>query len=175
MNFEQLLDLTREAFVEGARRNFLNDGEVVPVSFLLAQRDPRTGCSLPEPSIIAIPLGHLMSDKDAVREVQQRLCDEADALAHIFVSEGWMVTMDEDKPYEDPYEHGALENHPQRVECVIVCLEHSEGHALWRMPIERDGDNATLGATVETTDGENHGRMSGYIKTARPRRSVPEA
>jgi hypothetical protein len=112
-------------------------------------------------------------DKDALRRVQQVLCDTLDALAHIYVSEAW-ISKSDTTGVALCAAGQSLELHPQRREAIIVYLEHTEGFRFWSVPILRDGDNASLGATEEHLDSVMEGRMTGYITTPNTR-SATEA
>lgn len=167
--FEHACEIARN-IVSGAIQNFAKDGEVYPVSFVLGTKDPRTGRLLPKPALAVVDLSEVHArGKDAVRSMQQELCDRMGAVAHIYVSEGWSVTLSEGATYEDPYEgHDSLAQHPDRVEVILIVLEHKDGDAMWRLPILRDGPKPTLGPVEEDTGmtaaGRNMGRMTGYVR-----------
>lgn len=167
VSFEQACEIARGVVVSGAIQSFENDGQVYPVSFVLGTRDPRTGRLLPKPALAIVSLAEAHAHgKDAVRAMQQEVCDRMGALAHIYVTEGWVVCLKEDAPYEDPYEgRESLEQHPDRVEVILIMLEHKDGDAMWRLPILRDGPKSTLGPLQEDTlAGRNMGRMTGYVR-----------
>ena len=163
LSFEQTCRLAREVIIPGAIRNFTEHGEVVPASFVLGRRDPRTGKALDKLALAIVPLA---GDKDAVRALQQRVCDRADAVAHIYVTEGWSVTLSDDAPFDDPYEgRETLEQHPDREEVILITLEHKDGGAMWKLPILRDGTRPTLGPLQEDTGmAAMQGRMTGYVR-----------
>lgn len=168
MNLRSLEDmrfLVTEVILPGARANFALHGQVDPASFVLAQHDPLTGQRLPNPQLTMIPLAKFAHDKDVLRAAQGAACKQLGALAHVYLTEGWMVEMDSDVPFEDPYAGGtaSLADHPRRVEVICASLEHRDGSVSWSIPILRDGDKADLGETREHP-GSWSGRMSGYVQ-----------
>lgn len=166
LTFDQACEIARSVVVSGAIHNFATDGEVRPVSFVMGTKDPRTGRTLPKPTLALVPLTAVAHSKDAMRALQQRACDQMDAVAHIYVTEGWVVVAKEDATYLDPYEgRESLEQHPDRVEVVLIVLEHKDGGAMWRLPILRDGPKPTLGPLQEDMAvAATIGRMTGYVR-----------
>lgn len=153
-----------QTIVKGAMMNFTLYGGVHPISFVLAQRDPRTRQVLSYPTVTVLPLD--LSDKDRAREAQAALIERTDAVAHVFVSEAWTIDTDPAMLYEDLSR--SLSEHPRRVEAIVVTLEHASGQGTsWEAIITRDAEGrGTLGEAVEKSV-LNIGRMSGYFKATR--------
>jgi hypothetical protein len=139
--------------IEQARRYFEADGELLPVSFVVTSDDvfvcPLVGC-----------------DKEALRTLQQKAIDRLAAVAHVHVTEAWVIREDPTAPYEDF--SAPFAEHPRRREIIHVALETREGETcLWEIPILRDADGrATLGETREL-DETVSGRMTGYFPATR--------
>lgn len=160
--FEEACALVRAVVVDGARINFSRHGKIEPMSFVLCRRDPATGRPVPKPMLLVFPLRQFAHDKDGLRAVQQSLCDGLDALAHVYITEGWLAPGDE--KMEALYAAGkGAEDHPERTEVVCAAMEHRDGSASWTLPIVRDGVTASLGEVREEM-GEWEGRMSRYVK-----------
>lgn len=172
MNYDQTCALVRDTIVAGARLNFEVSGEVHPMSFILARLNPDTGERLDRPAFLMVPLGDHMDDKDRVRGIQQELCDRFDALAHVFVSESWIVNIDPAHVAEPELDAiASLAEHPKRKEAITVSLEHEDGRvATWLVPITRDKDGAPVLGETEESDAPWDGRMSGYLKAVRDRK-----
>lgn len=175
-SFEQACELARSVVVSGAVANFAVHGEVRPISFIVGMRDPRSGAPLSTPALTIVSLHQVAHDKDAMRALQQAACDKLEALAHVYVTEGWGVILkDEDGVYADPYEgRASLSEHPDREESVLISLEHEDGTGMWRLPILQGKDGKrTLGPVQEDLSNLHMpGRMTGYLK---PKRQAPEA
>lgn len=165
MNHQEIRDLIYNVVVLGARENFARDGVVHAWTFILATRDPdNVTRTFPEPGLVAVPTNMLMDNRDLLREVQQRLCEELGAVALAFVTEAWRTRLDSSKVYED-----IAEARKHRKEIIQVYLETREGNVLWTIPITRDADNrGTLGETEEESDLHLNGRLTGYFQAQRP-------
>lgn len=121
------------SFAQGAmRENVERDGELSPVAFVIARRDPRTGDALEHavPAIVTLaPLMAQTQNKDDVAESLSRFAKACDAHAIIIGLEAWQKTL-----------------MGQRIGEVISCSVEVRGQPEGRVYfsyIQREGDKAT--------------------------------
>lgn len=99
--------------------------------------------------------------KDAAAQLSRQLCRSAGAVAHVIVSEAWMVDGADAEISAWRAKHGSIEHHPRRVENLIMLVEHAVfGARLLKAKIERpEGTAPQLGPWQHERDQRLEGRF----------------
>lgn len=166
-----------KAFVEMMfpliKRNIEKDGYLVPVSFVLATKDPRTGKELPTLSPIVVAPETLGSDDDKDFYVSglKKVIQKSGAVGVVIVQESWTLSAGgvdptELRTYLDSGKR--IADHPRREEVVMILVEHSKIlHGIsYFAKIARDSNDKIPLQPLKATPGDprNTGRFTGFLQ-----------
>jgi hypothetical protein len=168
---EGVLELADTLF-ESARGNFERDGHLVPVAFLLAQRDPETQKPYPRTGVlpVVVDFGPNGDHKSQAIQAVKALGEKADAFAVIWIAEAWMKTMGKEATQTDldRMQQNGVEAEADRTECIHAILDHPQLQRMWVAPITRDSaGKPTLGSfkSADVAPGVNQfGRLASFIE-----------
>ena len=166
--FEEAKDYVNRGIFPGAKHIMEQDGTHYPVAFVFATQ--MRGRTLSEPEVIGIPFGtgdFTEGQKEAYSNVVRAVVRETRAVGVVFISEAWWsdVSLDSAEVQERPSQA------PNRQEVVFVSFEHRDGTAIWKAPIARWGDGASLGTFESVKMDLGDGRFTNLLGKLRP----PEA
>lgn len=166
MKFEDGKEYVNKGIFPGAKRIMEQDGIHYPLAFVLATEI--RGRTVTEPEVIGVPFGNgefTEDEKEAYSLVVRAMVKATKAIGVIFITEAWLATIDYESAnvlQERPSEA------PNREEVLFVTFEHRDGTAIWKAPIVRWGDGATLG-TFETLKMDlGVGRFANLLGKLRP-------
>lgn len=130
---------------KGAKTNFEKDGVIVPAAFVFGTMHPETGRDFPNGfGVIYLTPEMDFNDrgKNVFATMVRYVAEKSKALGLIFITECWTVYYSADKDLREFQEYRdsgeSLENHPDRIEQVILSLEHKTGDRAWTCEIMRD-------------------------------------
>jgi hypothetical protein len=162
-----------EALLPLIGRLFEKDGRITPVAHLFVTRN-KNGFSFKNGQIGLLILGpEVMRDpreKNAFAEAIAQAVVAFRAIAVTLVMESWWVESKDPEEGRRMYERGlSIADHPDRLECVMVMLEHLRFQAIWRAPITRDAEGkGTLGPFSRFPDTyEMKGRFTDLLHKER--------
>jgi hypothetical protein len=127
-----------EHLLPSVKLNFETEGSLVPVAFVFARKDSRTGKRFDPPAAIMIP-AHLTNKASKERWVGTiaEVVNETDAAAVVMVSEQWTSSGPLAKAWLE--QHGALKGMPGVEEVVSVTEEMPGQYIYWHAKIQRNG------------------------------------
>jgi hypothetical protein len=156
--------------------DFLKEvGELRPMVALLVTRDPRTRADLDRPMLLPIAYGggartyeEECKAKDMFADFVRKMARELGAVGAAFMSEVWMARPRKNESVDDVYKDlpRGLEDHPERVEAVIITVEHRalEGRQTTYIGrIERNGADEPKVLDYEEMPGCFEGRFANLL------------
>lgn len=121
----------KELMIESAKKNFLEDGSLMPIALLYCQHKEHR-----------IYGTQFTSDeeKNAFTSFLRQEMKEHDALAYMFISEAWITKYDKDDKdgYKNPdgtYKRPSED--PKRVECIFISFESKLTNEIICIEIDR--------------------------------------
>lgn len=151
---DNLPDYFFQFIVDSAKQSFLSHRKLIPMISLMGQQP--SGPSSPHPQLIqcSIDVSNMMAShihKDALEEVLPSILQRFGAFCVVTAMETWTL-LGEDA-HADVYEtYDSLADHPNAIEALSFILEGAEGHRTELYPIQRSGDEISLGENIASPD-----------------------
>lgn len=140
-----------EEVASQAARTLVRDGHHTSLLFLV-----RASGAL-EVAQIVVP----EEEDRPVHQYVRAVCHLRRAVAFIYVSEAWMVTLPPGTTREEAnYPRPTPRHHPERREVLQVFAMHSEWRAFWTYPFSREGGRIVFGKTIFHEGPEIEGGMA---------------
>lgn len=122
----------KESMIESAKKNFLQDGSLMPIALLYCQNN--------EHRIYGTQFRN-DEEKDAFTDFLRKEMKEHDALAYMFISEAWISKYDAkdgERAYKNPdgtYKRPSED--PKKVECIFISFESKLTNEIICVEIDR--------------------------------------